>query len=271
MMFGREWFNYIENVPRQSGENPHGCLRIFFHPYTEEVIDSNGAVTHLPPEGMYSGYYDPVGVNKDKNDITNRHSHNCMQFWENPCITNGFTTKLVACFYGRPDTLEEADKMFYDLCVYYNCIGSGLVEVDRGETVSNFKTWKATKYLKRNPKFLWNDNEKDLGEGEYGIVIGSAKIKLDAIRLTVEMLYEKIGQSDGGEDIYILNKIFDLQTITELKKWNMLGNFDRVSTLLLRGIDWKAMDVKAERQLNNAPELDEDGNVKEDFFSRKWY
>jgi hypothetical protein len=85
------------------------------------------------------------------------------------------------------------------------------------------------------------------------------------------MLYEKVNENAAGEPVYILNKIFDLQTITELKKWNMLGNFDRVSTLLLRGIDWKAMDVKAERQLANADELDEDGNVKEDFFSRKWY
>lgn len=270
MMFNREWFHYIENVPRQSGEDPHGCLRVFFHPYTEEIVE-DGKVVNKAPEGMYSVYYDPVGVNKAKDDITNKHSHNCIHVWENPCKYNGFTTKMAACFYGRPDTLEEADKMFYHLCVYYNAIGAGLVEVDRGETVSNMKTWKATKYLKRNPKFLWNDNEKDLGEGEYGIVIGTAKIKLDAIRLTVEMLYEKVSEDASGDDVYILNKIFDLQTITELKKWNMLGNFDRVSTLLLRGIDWKAMDVKAERQLANADELDEDGNVIEDFFNRNWY
>ena len=33
------------------------------------------------------------------------------------------------------------------LAVYYNCIGTTNVEVNRGETVSNFKKWKVEKEL----------------------------------------------------------------------------------------------------------------------------
>ena len=50
----------------------------------------------------------------------------------NPCIKNGFKQKLVASYYGRPDSLEEADRICYYLAVYYNCIGTTCVEVNRG-------------------------------------------------------------------------------------------------------------------------------------------
>ena len=56
---------------------------------------------------------------------------------------NGYKPKLCAAYYGRPDKLEEADWICYMLAVYYNCIGTTNVEVNRGETVSNFKKWGA--------------------------------------------------------------------------------------------------------------------------------
>ena len=71
----------------------------------------------------------------------------------NPCIKNGFKQKLVASYYGRPDSLEEADRICYYLAVYYNCIGTTCVEVNRGETVKNFRDWRATKYLAKEPLF----------------------------------------------------------------------------------------------------------------------
>jgi hypothetical protein len=270
LKFGIDWFNYIVNVPRQAGEDPHGCVRMFFPPYREDTVDENGRVVQLAPKGMYSIAYDPVGVDKIKDDITNKHSHNCIHVWENPCRLNNYVTRLCAIYYGRPDTLAEADKICYYLAVYYNCIGTTFVEVNRGETISNFKTWHATKYLKRNPKFIWNDNDKDTSEGEYGVVIGDAKAKLDGIRLAVEMLYTKQAQDEHGEDLLVLNKIYDLQTIVELKKWNAIGNFDRVSTFIIRAIEYKAINTKAERDMING-DIDDDENSKGDgFFERTW-
>ena len=53
-----------------------------------------------------------------------------------PRERNGFKPKLCAAYYGRTERLEEADEKFYRLCKWYNCIGTGLVEINRGETVS---------------------------------------------------------------------------------------------------------------------------------------
>ena len=55
-----------------------------------------------------------------------------------PSARNGYKLKCCAAYYGRPNKLEEADRIFYQLCRYYNCIRTGIVEVNRGETVSNF-------------------------------------------------------------------------------------------------------------------------------------
>ena len=41
------------------------------------------------------------------------------------------------------EKLEEADRVCYLLARYYNCIGTVGVEVNRGETISNFTKWKA--------------------------------------------------------------------------------------------------------------------------------
>ena len=42
------------------------------------------------PKGKYSLSYDPGGVDKEKKEITDRHSHNSIAVWENPSERNGF-------------------------------------------------------------------------------------------------------------------------------------------------------------------------------------
>ena len=68
---------------------------------------------------------------------------------------------MCAAYYGRTERLEEADEKFYRLCKWYNCIGTGLVEINRGETVSNFRKWKATKYLGYEPLYVWDSAVKE--------------------------------------------------------------------------------------------------------------
>ena len=72
------------------------------------------------PKGLYSITYDPVGVDKEKNEITNKYSHISISVWTNPHAINGFKAKKVAAYYGRPDRLEEADRICYHLSIYYN-------------------------------------------------------------------------------------------------------------------------------------------------------
>ena len=262
-------YDYIQGVPRRSNEDPHGCIRVWFAPEYEETYINDRLVRSILP-GTYVAVYDPVGIDKDKKEITDRHSHNSMFVVEMPRERNGFKPKLCAAYYGRTERLEEADEKFYRLCKWYNCIGTGLVEINRGETVSNFRKWKATKYLGYEPLYVWDSAVKEKVSTSYGYNIGSGPKKLDGLRLLKEFLYEVIGKNEFGEDIYVFERFLDYQTILELKKFNAEGNFDRISSLILLGIYWKSIDIKGKRELASRKKVTED-NDKTDIFNRQWF
>lgn len=262
-------YDYIQGVPRRGNEDPHGCIRVWFAPEYEETYINDRLVRSILP-GTYVAVYDPVGIDKDKKEITDRHSHNSIFVIEMPRERNGFKPKLCAAYYGRTERLEEADEKFYRLCKWYNCIGTGLVEINRGETVSNFRKWKATKYLGYEPLYVWDSAVKEKVSTSYGYNIGSSPKKLDGLRLLKEFLYEVIGKNEFGEDIYVFERFLDYQTILELKKFNAEGNFDRISSLILLGIYWKSIDIKDKRELASRKKVTEE-NDKTDIFNRQWF
>lgn len=262
-------YDYIQGIPRRGNEDPHGCIRVWFAPEYEETYIGDRLIRSILP-GTYVAVYDPVGIDKDKKEITDRHSHNSIFVIEMPRERNGFKPKLCAAYYGRTERLEEADEKFYRLCKWYNCIGTGLVEINRGETVSNFRKWKATKYLGYEPLYVWDSAVKEKVSTSYGYNIGSGPKKLDGLRLLKEFLYEVIGKNEFGEDIYVFERFLDYQTILELKKFNAEGNFDRISSLILLGIYWKSIDIKGKRELASRKKVTED-NDKTDIFNRQWF
>ena len=262
-------YDYIQGVPRRGNEDPHGCIRVWFAPEYEETYIGDRLIRTILP-GTYVAVYDPVGIDKDKKEITDRHSHNSIFVIEMPRERNGFKPKLCAAYYGRTERLEEADEKFYRLCKWYNCIGTGIVEINRGETVSNFRKWKATRYLGYEPLYVWDSAVKEKVSTSYGYNIGSSPKKLDGLRLLKEFLYEVIGKNEFGEDIYVFERFLDYQTILELKKFNSEGNFDRISSLILLGIYWKSIDIKGKRELANRKKVTEE-NDKTDIFNRQWF
>lgn len=250
-----DFYDWIEGVPRRGNEHPHGCIRKWFNPMKIQYKDSKGQLTFGTPPGLYSISYDPVGVNKEKAAITNKHSHNSIKVWMNPSPYNNFKTALVCAYYGRPEKLEEADKICYLLARYYNCIGTTGVEVNRGETVSNFTKWKALKYLMKDPVEIWDTSLKAHVSASYGVNMGggsgagSTKV-LEGLRMLKEMLYSEVGKDEHGKPKLFFHTIYDYQTILELKKWNSVGNFDRVSEMIIHALQWKQSDVQAAKELS---------------------
>lgn len=264
-----DFFDWIEGVPIKGHEHHHGCIRKWFNPQKYQYTDKSGNLVMGVPPGLYSISYDPVGINKENKLITNKHSHNSIKVWMNPTSYNGFKTALVAAYYGRPEKLEEADRICYLLARYYNCIGTVGVEVNRGETVTNFKKWKTTKYLMKDPVQLWDTSLKGSVTADYGIIIGDTARKLEGLRLLKEMLYSEIGKDELGRPKRLFQTIYDYQSILELKKWNSIGNFDRVSEMIIRALQWKLTDVEAARELAHRKKVLE--TDKNNIFKRKWF
>lgn len=269
-VFNKDYWDWIEGVPRKGHEHPHGCIRKWFNPMKVPYHDKQGQMVNGTPPGMYSISYDPVGVNKENKLITNKHSHNSINVWMNPCQYNGFKTALVCAYYGRPEKLEEADKVCLLLAKYYNCIGTTGVEINRGETVSNFTKWKALKYLMKDPVQIWDTTLKGATVGTYGVNMGDGAKKLEGLRLLKEMLYTVIGQDDLGNDVYLFQTIYDYQTILELKKWNSLGNFDRVSQMIIRALQWKLEDIEAAKALAHRKKVLENPDIR-NILMRDWF
>ena len=270
-----DFWDWIRGVPRNGTEHPHGCIRKWFNPVNIEYKDpKDGTLKKGIPPGYYSISYDPVGVNKEKNAITNRHSHNSIKVWMNPTVYNGFKTALVCAYYGRPEKLEEADRVCYMLARYYNCIGTTGVEVNRGETVSNFTKWHALKYLMKDPVEIWDTSLKGKVTASYGVNMGGdsggTTKKLEGLRLLKEMLYAEVGKDELGRPKRVFHTIYDYQTILELKKFNAQGNFDRVSEMIIRGLQWRQMDVKAEKELQRHKKIDVD-NPSNNILKRDWF
>lgn len=264
-----DYFDWIEGVPRKGHEHPHGCIRKWFNPMNLAYEDKNGIRRMGVPPGLYSITYDPVGVNKENKLITNKHSHNSIKVWMNPSKYNNFKTALVAAYYGRPEKLEEADKICFLLAKYYNCVGTTGVEINRGETVSNFTKWKALKYLMKDPVEIWDTSIKGNTVSTYGVNMGDGTKKLEGLRLLKEMLYTVIGKNDLGEDVYLFQTIYDYQSILELKKWNSLGNFDRVSEMIIRALQWRLCDIEAAKVLAHRKKVKESNG--EHIFKRDWF
>lgn len=263
------YFDWIEGVPRKGHEHPHGCIRKWFNPMNIVYNDKYGNTIKGVPPGMYSITYDPVGIDKENKELTLKHSHNSIKVWMNPCSWNGFKTALVASYYGRTEKLEEADRICLLLAKYYNCIGSVAVEVNRGETVSNFTKWKTLKYLMKDPVSVWDTTIKGAAVSHYGINMSAESKKLEGLRLLKEMLYSEIGKDEKGNVIKLFQTIYDYQSILELKKWNNLGNFDRVSEMILRGIQWKFSNIEAAKELEHRKKVitsNKDNILKRDWF-----
>ena len=266
--FNEDYYDWIEGVPIKGHEHHHGCVRKWFNPIKVPMVDEQGNQIIGTPPGIYSISYDPVGINKEQKEITNRNSHNSIKVWMEPCSYNNFKPALVCAYYGRPDKLEEADRICLMMAIYYNCIGTTAVEINRGETVKNFTTWKALKYLMKDPVSIWDTSIKGKVVGSYGINMDSEHKKLEGLRLLKEMLYSKVGEDELGNTIYFFQTIYDYQTILELKKWNSLGNFDRVSEMIIRAVRWRLMDVEAAKELAHRKKVID---TKNDIFHRDWF
>lgn len=266
-----DYYDWIEGVPRKGHEHPHGCIRKWFNPMQVPHINKEGKQVIGTPAGLYSISYDPVGINKENKLVTNKHSHNSIKVWMNPCQYNGFKTALVCAYYGRPEKLEEADRVCLLFAKYYNCIGTTGVEINRGETVSNFTKWKALKYLMKDPVEIWDTSIKGNVVSTYGVNMGSEAKKLEGLRLLKEMLYTVVGQDDLGNDIHLFQTIYDYQTILELKKWNSLGNFDRVSEMIIRALQWRLCDIEAAKLLAHRKKLKEDDGNNKNILHRPWF
>jgi len=225
---------YIEEVPFNIKEDFYGCIREYYPPYK---IDNE------VPNDLYYVAYDPIAKDKKADTVIRKNSLVSIKVFMFPNNYNGIgSDMIVAAYAGRPERKEDADKIFLNLCNYYNC--KGLPEVDTGDTVSNFRKWGVLHKLYTDPTVILNDKQKQNTTPSYGINTGSGSNALDGIDYLRDWLYTKRGVDENGNPKYTFHYIYDLPTLKELISFTLDGNFDRVSTMRVAMFVLKAMQVK---------------------------
>jgi len=232
---GEPTHHFIENVPIKNGEDPIGCIREFHQP---KFIDGK-----VPAETYYV-VFDSVGKDKDVKNFNVRNSLNCIQVYTYPNAINGIPSDtLVMSYAGRFNSLEDTSRLVLDICDYYNA--KCLPEVDRGQIVSDFRRWAKLFRLYRNPSSIIEEKATESLNADYGIIIGTGERKEDGLMYLKDYLYTPISvDSETGNTLYNFHRIYDLPYLYELQRFNLQGNFDRVSTGIVGAFQRKAYRVK---------------------------
>jgi hypothetical protein len=238
---GLKWHDYIMDVPHRKSTDVLGCVREFYPP---QRID--GKV----PENMYFIVVDPTGVDKnEQKDITESHSLYSFQvftYYHTDCPLPPKT--LVSEYTGRLPRREDNDLITLYAALRYNA--KVLPEVNRGETVTNFKKWKYRSRLMKDPTKYFTRREDNLNTDDFGITITTER-KFDGLKQLKDELYEIIGRDENDMPIYRLQSIMSISLLLELQSFSVTGNFDRISAYIIATYEFVKETLRKKEDILN--------------------
>lgn len=233
--------DYIIDVPFTVKKDFYGCIREYYPPYK-----INGVV----PKDLYYISMDTIAKDKDSATVINANSLISIGVWMYPNnYANTSGDILVAQYTGRPDRMEDGDKILLKMCRHWNA--KALVEVDRGDTVSNFRKWGMLYWLYKDPTIILSNKQTELSNASYGINIGSGSNATDGLIYFRDWLYTKRAVDEAGNIKYTFHYIYDVPMLKELLSFNMNGNFDRISMARVAMFILRAIQVRNKRDILN--------------------
>lgn len=230
--------DYIEDVPFNVADDFQGCIREYYPP---RVID--GEI----PSNLYYVIYDPISKDKTIDTVIKENSLVSITVMAYPNNIDGVPSDLpVACYAGRPPRGEDADKIFLHMCRYYKA--KGLVEINTGNTVGNFRKWGQLNKLYKDPSVVLSDKQKRNITPGYGMHV-SGDDKIDGLSYFRDWLYTLRSVDEHGNNKYTFHYIYDIPLLKELLNFTINGNFDRISSMLIGMFLLKAMQINKKNDL----------------------
>lgn len=222
---GLETHPPIFNYPLRSGDDMHGCFVEYFPPY---INPHTGKV----PDGLYLAMQDPYAISKTKDDISFRDSLGVTYWYELPNnITQHRGGIIVASYIGRPPQTDDYNAQVYLGLRRYN--SKLAFEANRGDTLRYMRMMKALHYLFPEPDLLTSKGIIKGGNTNYGLVINDTR-KGDGAKYLKDLLEMPLARNaDTGELKTFIDYCYDPGFLKELLRWNLKGNFDRVSAWIV--------------------------------------
>lgn len=252
---GIKTYQPITNYPHKNNDDVHGCFVEWFPPFRV-----NGAI----PKGLYRIWNDPYAVDKNKENITARHSLGCTYVFER-CnnLTSTRGDILVAMYIGRPETMDEYNEQLLRITEYYGGEdGQCQFENNTGDVEKYFAKNKKLHLLADEPEAAWKKEVQSKKTGRKGCLMNTSRIGTAAIYFR-DWVYQKRGVDEFGNEKMNLHYIYDLGLLKEMTKFNSKGNFDRLSTIFVGQMD---IQEQFDKEIQSTEETDPN-----DYFNRKKY
>ena len=217
----------ILDFPHNVTEDVHGCFIEYQPPVT-----INGVV----PSGLYRVWHDPFAFDKDREEIKQKDSLGATIVYER--VNTLSPTQgdiIVGTYVGRPESMDEYNEMLLRITLRYNA--ECAFENDRGDVKGYFKRAGYYHLLADEPDFNWKKELAGKHGRNKGTSINNIERKGTGAVLLKDWLYSSRGTNEDGSKKLNLHYIYDLPLLKELQKWDLKGNFDRVSALIIGMFD----------------------------------
>ena len=139
-----------------------------------------------------------------------------------------------------------------------------IYENNVGNTYSHFRQREELEMLVPEPRSIVDVNNTSTStKVKYGIHINDQRKRNGAIYLK-DLLLSKVDKDENGEWKLFIHYIYDINFLRELLKWNLKGNFDRVSTFIVGMFDIKEqyfVEIQQPKPTTN----------QDSFFEREWF
>ena len=235
----------IIRYPHRKEDDLNGAIIIYESPYKNE--------SQQVPANLYIICHDPYGQNQSA-DSSSLGSCYVLKRVNNISRPDDM---IVASYVGRPHSQDEYNRNMFMLADYYNAkIG---FENDRGEVIAYARRHRKLNRLQEEFEML---DKKDLRsktvKRQYGMHTTEARKRQGELYIR-DWLNTVRSKNEDGSQVLNMHKIYDLALLQELIKFNHMGNFDRVMSLMV--------GMYHTRELYNA----EVKETLEDAAASKWF
>lgn len=211
----------IDKYPHNIKDNLTGCVVQYWAPFKV-----NGRV----PDDLYIIAHDPYAFDGSTDSESIGAAYVYMQ--PNNLVPPG--DRIVATYFGRPKSLDDYNKILFDLARYYNAkIG---FENDRGDVIGYAKRFKLLDWLADEFELAFDaDLPKSKVRRQFGMHIGSGKENLrmhKGNKYLNDWLIGSRGMDEDGKSKLNLHTIYCPATLQEIHQYRLEGgNFDRIAAL----------------------------------------
>lgn len=225
----------VLKYPHDKKDDNSGCISIWETPFRVPFPDKPGTFV---PDDLYIICVDPY-----MHDTTTGDSLGSIYVLKNVNKFSKPDDTIVACYVGRPQSMDIFHKKARQLAQYYNAkIG---YENDAGQALlSYFKSNKYMNLLAPEFELAFNSNiPKSSVRRGFGMHM-TEKRRSIGLGYLADWLVQEWMVTENGEVLRNYHKIYDVGLLEELIKFHPEANCDRISALIIGMYFMKEVDYK---------------------------